>query len=257
MDELLDIMKRLRDPERGCPWDIEQNFSTIAPYTVEEAYEVADAIERNNLDDLRDELGDLLLQVVFHAQMASEQGAFDFHDVASGISDKLVRRHPGVFTDQEVNTAREQSETWEQIKQDERRERGAQSLLDDVPRGMAELPRSVKLQKRAGTVGFEWPSPEPVLDKIDEELGELRTAMKSNDRDAIVDEVGDLLFVAANLARQLDVDAGAALRHANAKFERRFRALELMAGGADALKAMSLDEMEALWQRVKAQEGGT
>lgn len=255
MNELLQIMKRLRDPEHGCPWDIEQNFASIAPYTVEEAYEVADAIQRNDLVHLKDELGDLLLQVVFHAQMADEQGIFDFSDVVSGISAKLVRRHPGVFGDEEVGTAAEQTDTWERIKAEERLAQGEESVLDGVPRGMAELQRSVKLQQRAGKVGFEWPSAEPVLDKIDEELDEIRGAMKSGDIDAIRDEIGDLLFVAANLARQLDVDPAAALRHANHKFERRFRAVESLAGGPEALRAMSLDDMETLWQKVKQEQG--
>lgn len=251
MNELLQIMKKLRDPEHGCPWDVEQDFASIAPYTVEEAYEVADAIERNDLVNLRDELGDLLLQVVFHAQMADEQGAFDFADVVSGISAKLVRRHPGVFADEQVNSAREQSDTWDRIKAEERQAAGEQSVLDGVPRGMAELQRSVKLQKRAGEVGFEWPDPEPVLEKIDEELEEIRDAMLHGGRDEITDELGDLLFVAANLARQMDIDPAAALRHANHKFEQRFRAMEVVAGGPDALRAMPLDDMEQIWQRVK------
>ena len=251
MNELLQIMKRLRDPEHGCPWDVEQNFATIAPYTIEEAYEVADAIERNDLEDLRDELGDLLLQVVFHAQMAEEAGEFDFSDVASSISRKLVRRHPGVFSDEEVNTAGEQLKTWDRIKAEERQIKGHQSILDGIPRGMAELQRSVKIQKRAGDVGFEWRSPEPVLHKFEEEIEEIRQAIRSGDREHIMDEMGDLLFVAANLARQLNIDPATALRHANHKFDRRFRAMEIKAGGSDALKAMSLEQMETLWQAVK------
>ena len=257
MHDLLQIMKRLRNPDDGCPWDVEQDFASIAPYTIEEAYEVADAIERNNLDDLREELGDLLLQVVFHAQMANEQGAFDFADVVISISDKLVRRHPGVFTDVEVKTARQQSETWDQIKACEREEKGLTSLLDGVPRGMAEFQRSVKLQKRAGDVGFEWPTAEPVLDKIEEELEELREAIDSGVKQDIKDELGDLLFVATNLARQLDLDPAAALRHANNKFENRFRAMEAKAGGAGELEKMELDDMENLWQEVKASMRGT
>lgn len=255
MNQLLEIMKKLRDPQDGCPWDVEQDFASIAPYTIEEAYEVADAIERNNLDDLKDELGDLLLQVVFHAQMADEQGAFNFDDVVAAISHKLVRRHPGVFTDLEVNSADQQVETWDQIKSQERNEKGEQSLLDNVPRGMAEFQRSVKLQKRAGDVGFEWATAEPVLDKFEEEIEEIRAAMKSGDREQIKDELGDLLFVAANLGRQLKVDPASALRHANRKFEVRFRAMEAKAGGADQLKDMSLEEMEDLWQEIKAIEG--
>lgn len=255
MNQLLEIMKKLRDPQDGCPWDVEQDFASIAPYTIEEAYEVADAIERNDLDDLKDELGDLLLQVVFHAQMADEQGAFNFDDVVAAISNKLVRRHPGVFTDLEVNSADQQVETWDQIKAQERNEKGEQSLLDSVPRGMAEFQRSVKLQKRAGDVGFEWATAEPVLDKFEEEIEEIRAAMKTGDREEIKDELGDLLFLAANLGRQLKVDPASALRHANRKFEVRFRAMESKAGGADQLKGMSLEEMEDLWQEIKAIAG--
>lgn len=251
MNELLQIMKRLRDPENGCPWDVEQDFMSIAPYTVEEAYEVADAIQRNDLANLRDELGDLLLQVVFHAQMADEQQAFAFQDVVDSISNKLVRRHPGVFADEEILTAAQQVDTWDEIKQQERTEKGAQSLLDDVPAGMPELQRSVKLQKRAGKAGFEWPDAAPVLDKVDEELAELREAMQSGDAAAMLDEVGDILFVVSNLARQLKLDPAAALRHANAKFERRFRALEELAGGSEALSGLSLEQMDELWDKVK------
>lgn len=251
MDGLLDIMRRLRDPHDGCPWDVEQDFASIAPYTIEEAYEVADAIERNDLDHLREELGDLLLQVVFHAQMADEADVFDFADVVESISDKLVRRHPGVFTDEEIATAEQQLANWDRIKAEERRSAGAGSVLDGVPRGMAELQRSVKLQKRAGDVGFEWPSAEPMLEKFAEEVEELREAMHSGHRARIEDEMGDLLFVAVNLARQMDIDPAAALRHANAKFERRFRAMEHAAGGPDSLAGLSLDQMETLWQEIK------
>ncbi len=248
---LLDIMRRLRDPETGCPWDVKQDFSTIAPYTIEEAYEVADAIERNDLEHLREELGDLLLQVVFHAQMADEKGIFDFADVVEAISEKLVRRHPGVFTDEEIATAEEQLANWDRIKAEERKQKGETSILDGVPSGMAELQRSVKLQKRAGDVGFEWTSAEPVLDKFEEEIEEMREAMHSGDRAHIKDEMGDLLFVAANLARQMDIDPASALRHANAKFERRFRAMEHRAGGPDSLAALNLEQMETLWQEIK------
>jgi ATP diphosphatase len=251
MNELLNIMRRLRDPDNGCPWDVEQDFGTIAPYTIEEAYEVADAIEREDLEDLKDELGDLLLQVVFHAQMADEAGAFDFGDVVESIRDKLVRRHPGVFSEAEIATAEEQLANWDRLKAEEREARGAASVLDGVPRGMAELQRSVKLQKRAGDVGFEWASAVPVLDKFEEELAEMREAIHAGDRGQMKDEMGDLLFLAANLARQMDIDPAAALRHANEKFERRFRAMERAAGGPDALAAMDLDEMEETWQRVK------
>jgi ATP diphosphatase len=251
MKQLLKIMKQLRDPENGCPWDLEQDFASIAPFTIEEAYEVVDAIDRNNLDDLKDELGDLLLQVVFHSQMAEESGAFDFSDVAKGISEKLVRRHPGVFDEAEINTADEQLRTWDQVKAQERKEKGLKSILDGIPKGMAEFQRSVKLQKRAGDVGFEWATAEPVLDKFEEEIEEIREAIKSGVKQDIKDELGDLLFVASNLARQCDVDPADALRHANHKFERRFRAMESHAGGSLALKNLNLDEMEILWQKIK------
>jgi len=251
MDGLLEIMRRLRDPEQGCPWDVEQDFASIAPYTIEEAYEVADAIERGDIDGLREELGDLLLQVVFHAQMADEAGAFHYGDVVEAISDKLIRRHPGVFTDEEIATAEEQLANWDRIKAEERQAAGARSLLDGVPRGMAELQRSVKLQKRAGDAGFEWPSAESVLDRFEEEIEELRGAMRSGDRALIEDEMGDLLFLAANLARQMGIDPAAALRHANGKFEQRFRAMEHAAGGPESLAGLSLDQMEALWQEIK------
>lgn len=255
MKELLEIMSRLRDPESGCPWDVKQDFASIAPYTIEEAYEVADAIERNDLENLREELGDLLLQVVFHAQMADEAGAFDFSDVADGISRKLVRRHPHVFSDLQILSAEEQSDAWEKSKAHERQEKGIESLMDGVPRGMPELHRSLKLQKRAGEIGFEWPSAEPVLDKFNEEIAEMREAIRSGDQANIEDEMGDLLFVAVNLSRQLKIDPGKALRHANSKFERRFRAMESAAGGPGALNTMELDELEAIWQHVKKNTG--
>lgn len=251
MNKLLQIMARLRDSETGCPWDAEQDFSTIAPYTIEEAYEVADAIERRDMNDLRDELGDLLLQVVFHAQMASEEGVFDFDDVVESICDKLVRRHPHVFGEEKVDNAAAQKLAWEQVKAWEREEKGFKSVLDDVPRGMAELQRSVKLQKRAAGVGFDWPDHEPVLEKFEEETAEIRDAIAGNDSDAVEDEVGDLLFVVTNLARKLRVDPARALRRANAKFEKRFRAMEEAGGGQEKLSEMSLDEMEEMWQSVK------
>lgn len=249
-------MARLRDPQSGCPWDLEQDFSTIAPYTIEEAYEVADAIQRNDLDELRGELGDLLFQVVFHARMAEEQEAFDFGDVVQHVCEKMVRRHPHVFSPGETGAVEKADDVrglWESVKEREKAEkgRGGESLLDDVPRGMAELQRAVKLQKKAGKVGFDWGSPLPVLDKFDEEIAEMREAMASGRPDDMEDELGDLLFVLANLARQLDIDPAKALRRANAKFELRFRAIEEAAGSRDALHAMELDEMEALWQQAK------
>jgi ATP diphosphatase len=264
IDRLLGIMARLRDPEKGCPWDREQDFASIAPYTIEEAYEVADAIQHGDMDELRDELGDLLLQVVFHAQMAREAGRFGFADVVEAICDKMVRRHPHVFGDATVSDAEAQASAWEETKARERaaarrggRERA--SLLDDGPRGMAELQRAVKLQKQAARVGFDWHEPEPILDKFAEELLELREAMRSGSTEAMEDELGDLLFVMTNLARKLRIDPAQALRRANAKFELRFRAVEDAAGSRAALDAMSLDEMEALWQQAKrrnAAEGG-
>jgi ATP diphosphatase len=248
-------MDRLRDPVSGCPWDREQNFSTIAPYTIEEAYEVADAIQRGRMDELKDELGDLLFQVVFHSKMASEIGAFGFEDVVEAVCEKMIRRHPHVFVrDEKVHhavDAESQTEAWELAKAKEREERGAQSLLDDVPRGMAELQRAVKLQKRASRVGFDWGSPQPVIEKFTEESLEMLEAMQSGNLDAMEDELGDLLFVVANLARQLEIDPAKALRRANAKFELRFRAIEQAAGSREALDKMELDEMEALWVQAK------
>jgi len=251
MLELLEIMQRLRDPENGCPWDVKQDFASIAPYTIEEAYEVADAIARNDMSDLKDELGDLLFQVVFHAQMAGEQGSFTFDDVHRSICDKMQRRHPHVFADFEIRDAAHQTRVWEDYKTEERKQKGEHSLMDGIPAGMAELQRALKLQKRARKAGFDWASPEPVMDKFDEELLEMRAAMASGERDAMEDELGDLLFVATNLARKLDIDPGTALRRSNAKFERRFRAMEEAAGGHDHLESMRLGEMEDLWQEIK------
>jgi len=254
MQQLLEIMKSLRDPENGCPWDVEQDFSTIAPFTIEEAYEVADAIARGDMADLKDELGDLLFQVVFHAQMASEQGSFDFDDVHQAVCDKMLRRHPHVFDDLEIKDAKHQTQVWEVYKAEERKHKGEHSLMDGIPAGMAELQRSIKVQKRAGKVGFDWASHGPVLEKFDEELVEVREAIASGDRDAMEDELGDLLFVATNLARLLDIDPGTALRRGTAKFERRFRAMEDAVGGHDGLDGMELDAMEALWQEIKTHE---
>ncbi len=251
MLQLLEIMQRLRDPDNGCPWDVQQDFSTIAPYTIEEAYEVADAIARNDMADLRDELGDLLLQVVFHAQMASEQGSFDFDAVHQAVCDKMLRRHPHVFANLEIRDAAHQKQVWEDYKTKERQQKGEHSLMDGIPAGMAELQRAVKLQKRARKVGFDWSSADAVVAKIDEELSELRQAMSAGDHDAMEDELGDLLFAAVNLARQLEIDPGSALRRSNAKFEQRFRAMEAAAGGHAALDPMGLADMETLWQEVK------
>lgn len=251
MQQLLEIMQRLRDPDNGCPWDVEQDFSSVAPFTIEEAYEVADAIARDNMTDLKDELGDLLFQVVFHAQMAQEQGEFDFDDVHQAVCNKMLRRHPHVFADLKIKDADHQKQVWEVYKAAERKDKGEHSLMDGIPAGMAELQRAVKIQKRAGKVGFDWAAPGPVLDKFDEELDEMREALATGDRDAMEDELGDLLFVATNLARQLDIDPGAALRRGNAKFERRFRAMENAVGGQESLEAMALEDMESLWQSIK------
>ncbi|WP_376696339.1 nucleoside triphosphate pyrophosphohydrolase [Wenzhouxiangella sp. EGI_FJ10305] len=258
IDRLTDIMARLRDPERGCPWDVEQTFRTIAPYTVEEAHEVADAIERADFEDLRDELGDLLFQVVFHARMAEEQSLFGFDDVVEAISDKLVRRHPHVFGDASFNNVEEQTANWEDIKAAERAEKGQadESLLDGVSRGLPALRRAVKLQKRAARVGFDWPDPDPIFDKLREEAEELRAALANEDVDNIEEEIGDLLFVITNLARKLDVDPGAALRRCNHKFERRFRTMEEMARDrAIDLADLDHDELEAVYEAAKARLG--
>ena len=261
INSLLQIMARLRDPVTGCPWDLAQDFSSIAPYTIEEAYEVADAIDRQDLADLKDELGDLLLQVVFHAQMASEAGVFDFGDVVAAISDKMRRRHPHVFADTEVQDAAGVSANWEAIKQQEREAAGNRddSALAGISRGLPEWQKAMKLQARAARAGFDWPGPAPVLEKLREEIDEVQAEFAAAEVDCnharLQNEIGDVLFVCANLARHAKVDVGAALRQANQKFERRFRAMEQRArdeGGA--LPALSLDEQEALWQQVKRAE---
>lgn len=267
IQRLLAIMARLRDPQGGCPWDLKQTFATIAPYTVEEAYEVADAIDRGDLDDLKDELGDLLFQVVFHARMAEEQGAFDFRDVVAAISDKMERRHPHVFAGMSIADSDALNAMWDAEKKKERLAKHGDaadaSALAGVARGLPEWQRAVKLQKKAATVGFDWPGPEPVIEKLKEELEEVRVefdalaaAPHSADvRDRLEDELGDLLFVAANLARHAKVDPGAALRRANHKFERRFRAMEAMAAADGVCLAdLSLEAQDAYWNRVKAAE---
>lgn len=249
---LLDLMARLRDPQRGCPWDLRQDFASVAPYTLEEAYEVADAIARRDFDDLRLELGDLLLQVAFHAQMAREAGLFDFEDVAAGICDKLLRRHPHVFGDAVFETDADRSAAWEAAKA---AERGAKDsgVLAGVAQALPALKRAQKLQQRAARVGFDWPDLTPVLDKLDEELAEVREALSQDDRDAVADELGDLLFVMANLGRHLKVDAEDALRRGNAKFERRFAYIEqaLRAAGRQP-EDCTLAELDALWDAAKA-----
>jgi tetrapyrrole methylase family protein/MazG family protein/ATP diphosphatase len=260
IDRLIAIMARLRDREHGCPWDIEQTFATVAPYTVEEAYEVADAIERGDLADLRDELGDLLLQVVFHARMAQEQGAFDFEDVARAINDKMVRRHPHVFGEATYASLADQKQGWEELKAAERAEKHgeagrAASLLDDVPVGLPALTRAVKLSKRAAGVGFVWPSAKEVLEKLDEEVAELKAEIAAGDLEKARQEMGDVLFVVANLARTLDVDPEDALRATNAKFGRRFRYIEARLAERGKTPAQSdLAEMDALWDEVRARD---
>ena len=249
---MLGIMPRPRDPERGCPWDRVQTFRTVAPYTIEEAYEVADAIERENLADLVDELGDLLLQVVFHAQMAREAGDFDFEDVVDAIAGKMIRRHPHVFGDADERDAVEQPRQWEEMKAAERSESAA-SLMDDVPVALPALTRAVKLQRRAARCGFDWPDSGGVLDKIEEELEELRIAVRAGDRNGVEDELGDLLFSVANLARHVDADPETCARAANRKFERRFRELERRAGAASD-EALTAAELDAIWSGIKARE---
>jgi MazG family protein len=257
IEELLAIMRRLRDPDGGCPWDLEQNFATIAPYTIEEAYEVASAIEAKDYAALKDELGDLLLQVVFHAQMAAEEKLFAFEDVVRAICDKMIRRHPHVFAAGGAKTPEAVTEAWHEIKRREREEKpaGATSLLDDVPRALPALMRAIKLQDRAAEVGFDWPSAVNVTDKIAEETRELAEAAASGKPAKVAEEFGDLLFAMANLARHLKLDPEDALRAANAKFVRRFKAIEagLAAQGRKPEEA-SLEEMEALWQQAKKAE---
>jgi MazG family protein len=261
--DLLAVMGRLRDPECGCPWDREQTFATIAPYTIEEAYEVADAIERGDMDALRDELGDLLLQVVYHAQMAAESDRFNFSDVVDAVTAKMIRRHPHVFSDPSRRDEFLRDNLWERIKAEEKAERNGAvpaSVLDDVPPALPSLTRAVKLQKRAARVGFDWPELTPVIDKAEEELAELKAALAdsaagTSDATQVAEEFGDLLFVMANIARHLDVDPETALRSANAKFVRRFHSIE------DALSRegrkpedSTLEEMDRLWDAAKDAE---
>ena len=263
---LLAIMSRLRDPNGGCPWDVQQTFATIAPYTIEEAYEVADAIDRGDMHDLRDELGDLLLQVVFHARMAQEAGHFAFGDVVAAISDKMERRHPHVFGDATVENAQAQTRAWEEHKRREREEKSGThdtSALAGIARGMHEWQRAIKLQKRAAAVGFDWPDPKPVIAKLHEEIEEVRVEFAAAARspadaavrDRLEDEIGDVLFVCANLARHAKVDPGSALRRANRKFERRFRTMEsLAAADGVVLASLPLEAQDRYWDRAKDAE---
>ncbi len=254
---LLDIMAALRDPAAGCPWDRTQTFDTIAPYTIEEAYEVADAIAQRDFAALPDELGDLLFQVVYHARMAEEAGQFAFADIAKSISDKMIRRHPHVFGDAAARDAAAQTVAWEQHKSAERSARRQSGVLAGVPVALPALTRALKLTNRAARVGFDWPDADQVLAKLDEEIQELRAELSDADPARLTDEVGDLLFVLANLARKLNLDPETCLRHANEKFSRRFNAMERdFEGQAKSLSELSLAEMEAGWQRVKAAERG-
>ena len=261
LDRLLDIMARLRDPRNGCPWDLEQSFATIAPHTIEEAYEVADAISQNDMPGLKGELGDLLFQVVFYAQMAREAGDFAMEDVIKSINNKMIERHPHVFSDEKIETSAAQTVAWEQRKAEERarlaKAHGRQpSTLDGVALGLPALMRAEKLQKRAARVGFDWPETVQVLDKVREELEEVEAEIKNHGpAERLVDEVGDLLFVCANLARHLKVDPEAALRQANGKFERRFRRIEeILASEGSSPEKADLERMEAAWQQAKAEE---
>jgi MazG family protein len=260
MKELLEIMARLRDPETGCPWDRKQTFATIAPYTIEEAYEVADAIERDDMPELRDELGDLLFQVVFYAQMAKEQGEFEFDDVVQAICDKMRRRHPHVFGEVEIGSAEEQRRAWEEHKREEREAKTSgepPSLLDGVAGALPALIRAEKLQKRAARAGFDWPDPSGVFAKVHEELDEVAEELEQGiGHERLAEEIGDLLFACVNLARHAGVDAETALTVGSRKFERRFRAMEQrLAKEGKRLDEMDMDEMEAQWQQVKSTEG--
>lgn len=263
---LIEIMAALRDPETGCPWDKVQNFATIAPYTVEEAHEVADAVAREDLADLREELGDLLLQVAYHARLAEEIGAFDFGDVVEAITTKMVRRHPHVFGDDEARSSGVAKDFWEKIKDEEKRMRAGRrvdgsadhpDLLGEVSAGLPSLARAVKLQKKAATVGFDWNDAKPVLDKLREEIDEVAAELERspNEPELLADEIGDLLFAVANLARHVKVDPDHALRRANAKFIHRFGEIEaVLAAAGRSLGSADLDEMERLWQATKGYE---
>jgi len=262
MDRLLEIMAMLRDPDKGCPWDLAQDFKSIAPCTIEEAYEVADAIEQSDFEALPDELGDLLFQVVFYARLGEESNRFEFATVVDRIIEKLERRHPHIFADAALNTPKEVAANWERIKAEERLAKGEvdESILAGISTGLPEFTRCLKLQKRAARVGFEWPDIESVLIKLDEEVLELKQAIASQDKDAIQDELGDALLVLTNVARDQQIDPAQALRRANHKFEQRFRAMEAIAKEKGvSMESMDLEEQEALWQAVKKilrQKGG-
>ncbi|MBM7059775.1 nucleoside triphosphate pyrophosphohydrolase [Pseudomonas sp. UL073] len=267
VDDLLHLMARLRDPQHGCPWDLKQSYATIVPYTLEEAYEVADTIERGDFEHLAGELGDLLFQVVYYSQLAREEGRFAFDTVVDGITRKLIRRHPHVFPDADLYGAPDLArleeaavkQRWEELKAEERAAKAAEpeqlSLLDDVPTALPALSRAAKLQKRAAQVGFDWPEPLAVLDKVREELDEVLEAMSENDAEAVSEEIGDLLFAVTNLARHLKVDPETALRSANGKFERRFRYMEQLLRERDQRpEDCSLEELDSLWNLAKREE---
>lgn len=268
INELIEIMARLRDPDTGCPWDLEQDFASIAPYTIEEAYEVADAIERGDLSDLKDELGDLLFQVAFHSQLAREAGAFAFEDVVRGINEKMLRRHPHVFGDASAEDADAVLANWNATKAQERKARGDTdaSALAGISAGLPEWIRADKLLSRAARTGFDWPDPAPVLAKLHEEIAELQVEFDACAQDPdnadirarLQEELGDVLFVIANLARHAKVDTGRALRSSNSKFERRFRAMEALAAEqGKSFPALTLEEQETLWQTVKGHQQPT
>lgn len=268
VSRLVEIMTALRTPHTGCPWDLEQDFRSITPYTIEEVYEVVDAIERNDMDDLREELGDLLLQVIYHSQMASEENAFDFGDVVEGVTKKMIRRHPHVFGDEKARNAGMAKGAWDRIKALEKAERATQraamgiapkdeknSLLDDIPPTMPAIIEAVKLQHKASKVGFDWNDPKAVLSKIREELDEMEAEIERNDMDAIEDELGDVLFALANLGRHLDIDPESALRGTNKKFRKRFGYIERNVGSkGQTMESANLDTLEQLWQDAKSEE---
>ena len=267
ISRLIEIMAALRNPETGCPWDVEQDFESIKPYTLEEAYEVADAIERKDMDDLCDELGDLLLQVVFHARMAEEAGEFSFGDVVEAITRKMIRRHPHVFARSDADTPDAVKKQWDEIKQAEKRERTERralrgitedfktGFLGSVQRSFPALTEALKLQERAAKVGFDWSAPEPILDKIEEEVDELRVALREGDKSKVSDELGDLIFAVVNIGRHVKADPEQALRGTNTKFRRRFNHIEtVLDAEGESLEAASLERMEEIWQAAKAIE---
>lgn len=258
LDELLAVMSRLRDPDKGCVWDKQQTYQTIVPHTLEEAYEVAETIENNDLDALPGELGDLLFQIVFYAQLGKEEGRFDFSEICKGITEKMIKRHPHVFSDVEINNVDEQSRLWERIKKEERtiiQGDNPVSILDGVSSALPGLTVARKLQARAANVGYDWPDIQGPLDKLEEEFEEVKHAIAEGSEEEIKDEIGDLLFCAVNIARHMKVDPDAALRHANRKFIRRFKGMEVLCEKDQQIfNELNLDEMEAYWQRVKKEQ---